>query len=75
MLVLVVGIRRTRGALAMRVAVIAFVALPISVVLQSWVGSYDAWVFVFSTAIVVFRSNEVALLAGFGLASRTSSKV
>ena len=52
----------------MRVAAVAFVALPISVVLQSWVGSYDAWVFMLATTIVVVRSREVALLAGFGLA-------
>jgi hypothetical protein len=65
---LVIGVRRTRGSLAMRVAAIAFVTLPISVVLQSWVGSYDAWIFLFATAIVVCRSREVALVAGFGLA-------
>jgi hypothetical protein len=66
--VLVVGVRRTRGSLAMRVVVVAFVALPISVVLQSWTGSYDAWVFTFSTLIVVCGSRQVALLAGLGLA-------
>jgi hypothetical protein len=65
---LVIGVRRTRGSLAMRVATVAFVSLPISVVLQSWVGSYDAWVFILATTIVVCRSREVALLAGVGLA-------
>jgi hypothetical protein len=67
-LMLAIGVRRTRGQLAMRVALIAFVTLPVSVVLQAWVGSYDAWVFVAATAIVVCPWRAVALVAGFALA-------
>ena len=66
--VLCVAVRNQYGSIAMRVALLAFVALPISVVLQSWLGSYDAWTFLLSTTIVVTRSWKLAAVAGFALA-------
>ena len=66
--VLVFSVRKQYGSIAMRVVLVAFVALPVSVVLQAWFGSYDAWVFLLSTTIVVTGSWTVAAVAGFGLA-------
>jgi hypothetical protein len=63
-----ISVRRLHGSPAMRVAAVAFVALPVSVVVQSWVGSYDAWVFLFTTTLVVTRSRPLAVVAGLFLA-------
>jgi hypothetical protein len=63
-----IAVRRQHGSLAMRAAAVAFVALPVSVVLQAWLGSYDAWVFLFTTLVVVTRSRSLAAVAGLFLA-------
>jgi hypothetical protein len=68
LVVLCIAVRNQYGSVAMRVGLLAFVALPISVVLQSWFGSYDAWTFLLSTTIVVTRSWKLAAVAGFALA-------
>jgi hypothetical protein len=66
--ILVTQVRRRHGSIAMRAATVAFVALPVSVVVQAWLGSYDAWVFLLTTSVVVTRSRTVAVGAGFALA-------
>jgi len=64
---LVVGLHRAGGRLAVGVGVIAFFATPLSNVLIS-LGAQDPFTFLFMTVVVLFESPWLALVAGAGLA-------
>jgi hypothetical protein len=61
-------IRKRNGSLAAAATVVLFVGLPISTVLQGWLGSYDAFTFAFATMLVLSKRAGWALLLGCGLA-------
>lgn len=65
--VLVVGLNRFGGRVAVGVGTVAFFASPLSNIMFTWLGQQDPFTIGFATASVLFDSPLVMLLAGAGL--------
>lgn len=65
--VLVVGLNRLGGRVAVGVGTVAFFASPLSNIMFTWLGQQDPFTIGFASASVLFESPVVMVLAGAGL--------